>query len=285
MVNGFWKSAALKDHRTVWDITRRVLGPNDSMPLVGFNHSTTHRIDEKTIDKYHSDTLRALQMKSTAKTSRILCIPKDRITHHPLVQAGPVIPRGVARPILLWIFGNVAIHQPCHACGTPLSRDHALQCAQVLPDLDAAIGPPPIATAEDVASGATALDLYIRATKFTMEDLPRAAALARAIEQIRTVCSGYQAIYDVSMSTRQDEIDAILHDIDPMCETAVQVTSIVTAHFNPTVFDPTAPRRGRVGRRGGSVSQVPSSQPRASQSETQRSRVGSAAGGRPRRPR
>ncbi|KAJ3076045.1 hypothetical protein HDU98_005994, partial [Podochytrium sp. JEL0797] len=239
--NTFWLSVPLVQDRNAHPMRDRPLVKNYQLPLMGFQAPDARRIDEKQIDEYHFNSLEELVKNTKARSSKILKIPKDRTTRHSIVESGSLLLRKITRPIIVWIFGNVCVHQECKSCGEEISRQHGIDCAQVLPELLADLGPPPRPTPSESRYGATALDLYIRATDFTKpESLPRATAIAKAIEKIRTTCLGHQAFYDASAATQQEEIDAIMADIDPSNEIRDAATGILARGFNPTRFDPSS---------------------------------------------
>jgi hypothetical protein len=114
---------------------------------------------------------------------------------------------------MLWLLGAVATHQTCIKCGQELSRQHGIQCSGVLQDLVPILGRARM-THEERVLGATAIDAYIGDLSYIKEQdqLPRIAAVAKAIERIRTECGGYKPIFDASSATAEEEIMFVLGD-------------------------------------------------------------------------
>ncbi|KAJ3229384.1 hypothetical protein HDU77_001626, partial [Chytriomyces hyalinus] len=92
-------------------------------------------------------------------------------------------------------------------------------------------------TAAEVGMGMTQIDLCLRTLNY--EDSAQLAVLATLIEQVRTTCTRYQAIYDASDATTAQEIEFITRELEPLDgedldhEILGHATQIVDMHFEP----------------------------------------------------
>jgi hypothetical protein len=256
--NPYWKSRILRLPRWKNLAIDHPLAPRHETPPFGRSMSDNWRIPELAVDEYHQLVLGQLQTKETSRTQKILKIPKSRSDRHALIQSGAIFSRRLTRPIMLWLLGAVATHQPCIKCGRQLSRRHAVECSGVLQDLIPTLGRVHVPN-EDAALGATVLDIYIRNLQYTRDRGDKVAAVAAAIERIRTECAGYKAIFDASSTTAEQEIEFVLgEDARPGApprtaaeiQTDNELRQTIMQNFTPIRYEHVnvANARGRGGR-------------------------------------
>ncbi|KAI8619332.1 hypothetical protein BC830DRAFT_1216072 [Chytriomyces sp. MP71] len=157
----------------------------------------------------------------------ILGVPTKRKERHSLVMSAAQLPRGIVWPLIMWVLGNVCVLQECVACVAALSREHGIECA--------------------------VLDIYISHVDFSDPGAWREAVVLA----VRTHCTGYAAIYDVSMGTAQEEIDAELEGIGG--DVRQRAAAILNLGFNP----PIGGRARQPNNRGRGRGQQPVGQVRA----------------------
>jgi len=250
--NCFWTGIARK-YRT--PLITRPLRPNNNFPRVAVSGASNESLPEEAKDEYLFLTLTEMQNKTSSSTAKILEIPKKRSVH-PLIASGATISRGTFRPILLWILGNICIHQECKKCGRELSRQHGIDCADVENNLRAVFGPPPAATQLQLTHNATILDQYIAAEKFTEESVGSAKALGIIVEKIRWECAGHKATPDVSNNSIEDEIEDVLHGIEEG-HTHDALAGIIQRNFTPNQAQSTQHSNGRNRQQSNRNAQLP----------------------------
>ena len=202
----------LKDRRVQW--TALVLLPlvadQYPEPIIG-RPPRVSQIPTKVRAAWLQEALAVMQDKSKSKTAKILPVSSKC---HPVIGSGSSLRRTQQRAILVWLLGRVAHHQCCKKCHdagqeVELSREHAVECAGVTPDLEAAFGGHLLGNAQQRAHNATCIDVAISRLKFFPRESDKINAVAHAIEQIRTICAGQRAFHDPSEASPAEEWQAI----------------------------------------------------------------------------
>ena len=130
------------------------------------------------------DALQQLEQDRDGIAASVL-VQSDGRPHH-LLTAATKVSRPNRVSITRWQLGLVAFHKPCVKCGSPLSREHAITCAELGARVERLVEAVP----QDQHFGKTGLDVAINAAAKEGMELEQAQEVVDIIDRIEEVCGG-----------------------------------------------------------------------------------------------